>query len=179
MAIQEPTTQSVLPQGDALQKNIRRRKLTGRAWQYFFFMAVVIAFICLLLLGYNIMRSAFGVVAEQFRNDPDELAEQYITLPREFDSLTEAEEMQVATVFFQDNPEWLRILTAEYTLSIERTDTERLQEIITIPFGELANEDDIEPFEYPAELEATPFGVLGQLPTVEQYIEIIYSKLGQ
>ena len=64
-----------LPEGDALQRHIIRRRRRGTIWRTTLLASVVIALIALSLLLYNIVNQAFGYVALENRVDPATLAD--------------------------------------------------------------------------------------------------------
>ncbi|MCA9977084.1 MAG: substrate-binding domain-containing protein, partial [Anaerolineales bacterium] len=64
---------SVYPEGDALEAQITKRHRIGRAWHTFFLAATITAIVVLLALLYNIVNSAFGLVAVQSEVAPKSL----------------------------------------------------------------------------------------------------------
>ncbi len=60
------------PQGSAFYSALRKRYLTATIWQALFFSALLIAIISLSALLYNVVDSAVGYVAYEYKNDPAE-----------------------------------------------------------------------------------------------------------
>ncbi|MFP4323293.1 MAG: phosphate ABC transporter permease PstA [Anaerolineales bacterium] len=170
-----PVRTTYLPDEEAFQQGIKRRNQIGAVWRTLFFMAIIIALIALTALFYNIAREAFGVVAENFRNNPDTLAERWITVERDYAGLSDEDKLAVAEHFFEGQPDWLRLLTAEYVLGVDLENREAVLETVNQTFGELLDEG-----QYPAELENVRFGDFTQdiTPTVAQYLNVLYTNLG-
>jgi phosphate transport system permease protein len=62
-----------LPSGEALKQNISKRRRNGTVYRWLLFSSVIIALAMLGLLLYNIANQAFGIVALEYRQDPDTL----------------------------------------------------------------------------------------------------------
>ncbi len=62
-----------LPQGEALKKNIDKRRRTGFVWRNIYIGAVIIAIIALFALIYSIVNSSYSLVAVANEVDPDML----------------------------------------------------------------------------------------------------------
>jgi len=67
------TVHRSMPQGDAITRNIAKRRRNGTIYRYLLLSSVVIALTMLSLLVYNVADSAFGYVVLEYRQDPDEL----------------------------------------------------------------------------------------------------------
>lgn len=78
-----------LPQGEALKKNINKRRRTGFVWRNIYIGAIVIAVIALLALIYSIVNSSYSLVAIANEVDPDTLYKEPV------DSLTTEEIAEV------------------------------------------------------------------------------------
>ena len=65
------------PEGEALHRSLSTRYRKASIWQMLFFSALVIAMISLAALLYNVVDSALGYVAYEYKNDPSE----YTTKP--------------------------------------------------------------------------------------------------
>jgi len=165
-----------LPIDEVFEKQLAQRQTISNVWRIVFFIAVLIAIFALLSLLYTITRESFGVVAENYINDPDTLAETYLTMEREFDSLTIEDKNVLMQRFFEDNPMLLRILVADYLLDIERTDAEGLRAIINEPIGELFDANGLS---YPDELAARPFGDVSDLLTASEYISLLSLNMSE
>lgn len=70
MAVQDTNIAGSYPEGDELQKFIKRRNTGGLVWRIVFLSSTVIAIIALTALLYNIINSSFGYVAVQNKVDP-------------------------------------------------------------------------------------------------------------
>ncbi len=64
---------SIYPEGEALQGQIAVRHRKGTVWRSLFLLATITAIVVLLALLYNIVNSAFGLVAVQNQVSPDSL----------------------------------------------------------------------------------------------------------
>jgi phosphate transport system permease protein len=138
---------SYLPQGDAMQRNINVRNITGRVWRGFFFFAIAVALIALSLLIYNISKEAFGVIAQNYRNNPDTLSSTYLGEDKPFDELNSEELSTIASEFFANNEARLRVLVLDWVLGITRDDPERLRSAVGTPVNQLLAEG-----QYPEEI---------------------------
>lgn len=123
-----PVKTDYLPEGEEFERVIRNRKMRGRVWLAFFFAAIVIAILSLTMLLYTIVNEAFGMVAEDFRNDPDDLAELFLEVDQEFASLESDQHVEIISAFFANNTERLRLLTAEYVVDGFETEIDAAQE---------------------------------------------------
>lgn len=65
------------PQGEEMQVQIKGRNRSGRIWRYFFFAALLVAILALIVLLLNIINQSFGLVAEQNSIPPDQLVRDY------------------------------------------------------------------------------------------------------
>lgn len=72
-----PASQSTgyLPEGDAISKNIARRRLQGSIWRILFLSSLIVGIIALATLLYTIVDDAFGYIAVQNKVDPATLAD--------------------------------------------------------------------------------------------------------
>jgi hypothetical protein len=61
------------PQGSAFYSALRKRYLTATIWQALFFSALLIAIISLTALIYDVVDSAFGYVAYDYKKDPTDV----------------------------------------------------------------------------------------------------------
>lgn len=64
--------QDHFPEGDAFYSALRTRYLRASIWQMLFLSALLIAIISLMALLYNVVDSAFGYVAYEYKNAPTE-----------------------------------------------------------------------------------------------------------
>ena len=64
-----------LPQGDAVQRNIVRRRRKGAFWRTLFLSATLIGLLALAVLLFTIINDSFGLVALDYKVDPATLAE--------------------------------------------------------------------------------------------------------
>ncbi len=62
-----------LPSGDALKRNVKARRGKGRVYQTMFLSSLLIGLTALVLLLFNIVNSAFGYVALEYRKPPEQL----------------------------------------------------------------------------------------------------------
>ncbi|HEX6291369.1 MAG TPA: phosphate ABC transporter permease PstA [Herpetosiphonaceae bacterium] len=69
----QPATNTNLPFGDALQRNIAVRRRIGSIWRRLLLLSLIVALTALGLLLYNIVDRAFGYVALEYRRPPTEL----------------------------------------------------------------------------------------------------------
>jgi phosphate transport system permease protein len=98
-----------LPADEALRQNIARRRRNGTFYRSLFFVSVVIALAVLGLLLYNIANQTFGLVALEYRQAPDTLAD------RPFEEL---EATQLAEILRENvRPGLLRFLESEAPLA--------------------------------------------------------------
>ena len=74
------TDKSFYPEGEALVAQIKERHRRGAIWRTLFLAATIIAIIVLVALLYNIINSAFGLVAIQNNIEPDSLSIEGIPL---------------------------------------------------------------------------------------------------
>ena len=159
-----------MPEGQALQRNISVRNITSKAWRAMFFISIVIALTALSLLIYNITKEAFGVVAENFRNNPDTLSETYLGEEKAFEDLTSQELSQIAAAFFGANEARLRVLVLDWVLGITRDEPERLRAAISTPVNQLLEEG-----QYPEEIGDKN---IGDPPlTADEYQQILELNL--
>lgn len=165
--------ESFIPDEAALERRLRQRHFMGAVWRTLFMVAIFIALISLTMLMYNIARSAFGVVAENFQNDPDELANLFLTVPQDFDQLDDEQKQTVNAAFWDSNTLGLRLLVAQYALDIDRDDRESLREVVSQPVGELFEEGQYDPV-----LADRTFGIAGDHLTSEEYTDILFRSLG-
>jgi phosphate transport system permease protein len=70
MSVKSDTPPSSYPEGAALDRFVQKRNTTGSIWLYVFLAATCIGIIALAALLYNIVNSAFGLVAVQNQVDP-------------------------------------------------------------------------------------------------------------
>ncbi len=75
-----------LPQGDAFQRNIARRRSVGNLWRRLLFACTVIGLLALSLLLYSIINDSFGLVAVQ-----TDVPVAEVTGGRDLDSLSQPE----------------------------------------------------------------------------------------
>jgi phosphate transport system permease protein len=145
---------SYIPQDAALQKVIHSRHRTGVVWRLFFIAAIIFALVALLALMYNVTREAFGVIAENYINDPDTLAQTYLDTDKPFDELTQEDLSVIASKAFEENEARLRILVLDWVLGVTPEDgAEKLRAVSSQTVGELLAEG-----QYPEELREKPIG---------------------
>jgi phosphate transport system permease protein len=70
------TNPSGLPQGQALQRNIARRRLRGQIWRWTFIASLAIGIIALITLFYTIANDSFGLTVVDNKVDPATLSAQ-------------------------------------------------------------------------------------------------------
>lgn len=63
-----------LPQGEALRRQISKRRRTGMVWHIVFQVSTIVGIIALVALLYNIVNQTFGLVAVQNKVEPETLA---------------------------------------------------------------------------------------------------------
>ena len=77
------TINSVYPEGEALKGQVKKRQRIGFAWAALFVSALIIAIIVLTVLIFSIINDSFGVVAIQYKIDPEtivtDLQREYLT----------------------------------------------------------------------------------------------------
>lgn len=82
-----------LPQGEAFKKNIARRRTIGTIWRTAFLCSIVVGLIALAMLLYNVADEAFGLIALEYKVQPEEISdvpleeldeEQLIAILREY-----------------------------------------------------------------------------------------------
>jgi phosphate transport system permease protein len=71
----EETPTNGLPQGDAMQRNIVRRRRKGTIWRTIFLGSTLIGLVALAVLLFTIINDSFGLVALEFKVDPATLSD--------------------------------------------------------------------------------------------------------
>jgi len=105
---------SRLPAGEALQKNIERRRRNGVVYRWLLASTVVVALMMLGLLLYNVANQAFGLVALEYDKAPDTLVN------RPFEEL---EQVDLVAILEQNvRPGLVRFLNNEAPLAERPTD---------------------------------------------------------
>jgi len=107
-------SRSRLPAGEALQKNIERRRRNGVVYRWLLASTVVVALMMLGLLLYNVVNQAFGLVALEYDKAPDTLVN------RPFEELEQAD--LVAILEQNVRPGLVRFLNSEAPLAERPTD---------------------------------------------------------
>ena len=69
--VSSPST--LYPEGDGLQKYVKRRRRKGTIWRSIFLLSTTIAIIALSVLLLTVINDSFGYVALQNKIDPEEL----------------------------------------------------------------------------------------------------------
>ncbi len=64
-----------LPSGETLRRNAAQRRRRGSLYRWFLFSSVIVALLALSMLLYNIINEAVGLVALEYRQHPDSLAD--------------------------------------------------------------------------------------------------------
>ncbi len=76
----QPSDDHLFPTGEAQLAQLRRRKRNGMFWSFLFQSSTIIAIIALSALLYNVINSAFGLVAYENSVAPEELARDGVAL---------------------------------------------------------------------------------------------------
>jgi phosphate transport system permease protein len=110
-----PRSAGQLPEGEAVKENVALRQRIGKVWEYVLFGSTILGLFVLLLLMYNIVDDAFGVVVEQNNVAPAE-----VYGDRDPESLTKDE----LIVILEDNlrSRVLRNLEREEPLDLRTTE---------------------------------------------------------
>lgn len=123
------TSPTGYPEGDHFQKQVNRRKRAGAVWAVLFASALIIAIIVLTVLIFSIINDSFGVVAIQYKIDPDTIVSDIernllVSAPNTFSS-EDDQELADAIIadpngigffgyaFYQANQEGLNILSVD------------------------------------------------------------------
>ncbi|HYF62090.1 MAG TPA: ABC transporter permease subunit, partial [Herpetosiphonaceae bacterium] len=64
-----------MPQGEAMQRNVARRRAKGKIWRGVFLSSTLIGLVALALLLFTIINDSFGLIAVEYKVDPATLAE--------------------------------------------------------------------------------------------------------
>jgi phosphate transport system permease protein len=124
-----------LPSDDALRANINSRRQLGKLYRWILLSSIVIALLALTTLLINITNDSFGLVALEYRRDPDELG------PAPF---AELDRDQLTTIIVDNvSRNRLRVLEREAPLA-DRSD----EELRVVILEEVARQRVVESYKF-------------------------------